>query len=262
MNQQNPTLRFDHREIAVIFSLFVFVSLLMFTVGILVGKGLAQARYENTLSVMRSPASSTTPKDSEQRLANEETGTSVTTDNPTNNPQPLETVTAVDDAPAPETQADKKDEPLQLIPQKSQDGDVLADSAAPSSKSPEIENLMKDSRIKSLIDGSEDDEIATNRAIASASTRKPQSIPKGAYTVQVGSYTSEKEATDRVQALKKLGFPYAYFSVKRLDDQKTKWYRVWLGYYPDFKSAKQNGELLEQRGEVKNYLVRKSDAPG
>ena len=31
-----PSLRFDHREIAVIFSLFIFVSLLMFTVGILV----------------------------------------------------------------------------------------------------------------------------------------------------------------------------------------------------------------------------------
>src|SRR5947208_1005393 len=44
-----PSLRFDHKEIAVIFSLFIFVSLLMFTVGILVGKGLAQAKYESLL---------------------------------------------------------------------------------------------------------------------------------------------------------------------------------------------------------------------
>ena len=49
MANQNPSLRFDHREIAVIFSLFIFVSLLMFTVGILVGKGLAQAKYESLL---------------------------------------------------------------------------------------------------------------------------------------------------------------------------------------------------------------------
>ncbi|MBY0371765.1 hypothetical protein K2X33_13860, partial [bacterium] len=40
------TLRFDSREIAVLFALFIFVSLLMFTVGIMVGKGLTQAKYE------------------------------------------------------------------------------------------------------------------------------------------------------------------------------------------------------------------------
>ena len=46
-----PVLRFDAREIAVLFSLFIFVSLLMFTVGFLVGKGLTQARYEGKLGV-------------------------------------------------------------------------------------------------------------------------------------------------------------------------------------------------------------------
>src|SRR5947209_3699116 len=50
MNKRTTALRFDHREIAVIFSLFIFVSLLMFTVGILVGKGLAQAKYEGMLA--------------------------------------------------------------------------------------------------------------------------------------------------------------------------------------------------------------------
>ncbi|NBX81960.1 hypothetical protein EBQ90_02595 [bacterium] len=41
-------MRFESREIAVILSLFIFVSLLMFTVGIVVGKGLAQAKYAGT----------------------------------------------------------------------------------------------------------------------------------------------------------------------------------------------------------------------
>src|SRR4051812_30158452 len=55
MTNQQPSLRFDHREIAVIFSLFVFVSLLMFTVGILVGKGLAQAKYESSRMIDSTP---------------------------------------------------------------------------------------------------------------------------------------------------------------------------------------------------------------
>lgn len=46
MANSKPSVRFDHREVAVIFSLFVFVSLLMFTLGIVVGKGLSNAKFE------------------------------------------------------------------------------------------------------------------------------------------------------------------------------------------------------------------------
>jgi hypothetical protein len=261
MSQQNSTLRFDHREIAVIFSLFVFVSLLMFTVGILVGKGLAQAHYDSlskeskTAGQSQSPAtvaSMTMPGNNEEMPS---AGTSVTTDAPESKPA----------APAPEPPrevAEEKKEaaPLKLIPQKSTDDDALVDTAK--SNSPEIESLLKDSRIKSLIEAPPSDDVSANRAIASVSTRKPESFPKGAYTVQVGSYTTAKDATDRVEALKKLGFPYAYFSVKPFEDKKTKWYRVWLGYFPDSITAKDSGRSLEQRGEVKNYIVRNTDSPG
>ena len=50
MGKNRFSLKFDHREVVVIFSLFVFVSLLMFTVGIVVGKGLTLAKYEGKLA--------------------------------------------------------------------------------------------------------------------------------------------------------------------------------------------------------------------
>ncbi|NDC23951.1 MAG: SPOR domain-containing protein, partial [Proteobacteria bacterium] len=68
------------------------------------------------------------------------------------------------------------------------------------------------------------------------------------------------QALERVQALKKMGFPHAYISTKALGENKETWYRVWLGYYPSFESAKASGDSLQARGEVKNYLVRKSEA--
>src|SRR4051812_11923043 len=85
ISKSSATLRFDHREIAVIFSLFIFVSLLMFTVGILVGKGLAQAKYEGVLlhlppngafDVGTESASDTPP------AVPPSSGTSVSTDQP------------------------------------------------------------------------------------------------------------------------------------------------------------------------------------
>ena len=75
----------------------------------------------------------------------------------------------------------------------------------------------------------------------------------------MSSYTTKKDAEDRVAALKKLGFSYSYTSAKILEGSKDTWYRVWLGYYPDSESAKKSGEALQARGEVKNYIVKKTD---
>lgn len=88
------------------------------------------------------------------------------------------------------------------------------------------------------------------------------SFPKGNYTVQVGSYLSEPEANERIDELKKLGFPHAYFSAKELGDPKMVWYRVWLGYFPTPDAARKGGEWLQKHGEVKSYLVRKHDPNG
>jgi cell division protein FtsN len=254
MNTQ-PSLRFDHREIAVIFSLFVFVSLLMFTVGILVGKGLAQAKFDPGGGEAR--FSRTDPVDATARIPAssppKSSGTEVSSGLQATTPEVTKEPLVTDS----ETSDSKPNEPLSLIPQKPKDGDGLGNSLLePTKGRPLSDSILKNPKIQSLL---EDDPTA--RRAPSAIAKIPESLATGKFTVQVGSYPAEKDAAERVDALKKLGFPYAHFSAKQLEDNKETWYRVWLGSYTDYKSANDSGRILKDRGEVKHYLVRKTDSP-
>lgn len=274
--KEQPSLRFDHREIAVIFSLFVFVSLLMFTVGILVGKGLAQARYESMLMTQRHQTASETP-------ANATTHESEIPE--VNHTAPEAEKSAPVEAKAAAPEADKaekapvtaeakptapaeakKEGPLKLIPQRGRQPDLYGNTLAESGQGKEAEHILKNPKLKQLFD--DESPAPQKRATASvpksaaAATPKkfPPSLAQGNFTVQVGSYPTEKDAAERVTALKELGFPHAYFTAKELGEKKDTWYRVWLGYYSDLQTAQRSGEMLQEKGEVKNYLVRKTDS--
>ncbi len=230
---KKPSLRFDARETLVLFSLFIFVSLLMFTVGILVGKGLTQARYEN-----KSPE--TIAEKAPEHHAGSSVSIGVSHDAPHEEHGEPETKVEAPVAAAPE----KVEEPaLKLIPlkptQAEANGVQLSDSRA------EAAALLKNPKILSLIEP--ETKADTKRSLSS----------EGTYTVQVGSYPNETAAQERVDTLKKLGFPQAFFSAKELGSASGTWYRVWLGQYPDYLSAKKTGDQLQARGEVKNYIVRK-----
>ena len=97
------------------------------------------------------------------------------------------------------------------------------------------------------------------RKLASVTKEIPVSYSSGPFSVQVAAYSEELQAKERVEALKKLGFPHAYLSSINLGEGKETWYRVWLGYYPSMATAKVGGDALQALGEVKNYLVRKSE---
>lgn len=250
----NPTrLKFDHKEIAVIFSLFIFVSLLMFTVGILVGKGLTMAKFENkivtTQLAEQSLEKAQEPKEPEEKLLQAKV----------EEEEKKETEKIKETEKASATKVSKKDQKLELIPQ---------DSKRPSYaglKEPKKDvHVMNNPKLKNILD---DETPAPKQEVKQENNQKtnrsltgylPRSFSKGPFTVQVGSYPNQKDAEQRVEDLKNLGFPYAFFSAKQIGDT-NKWYRVYLGYYFEFDSAKQSSELLTQRGEVKNYLVRKTE---
>lgn len=308
MAKSQTPFRFDHREMTVIFSLFIFTSLLMFTVGIMVGKGIAQSKPENASEVAQTDTDpeeeKETPPQSKGQLAS---GTSVSTDHPapaTGEPahkaaSHLESVTSEVSEPPPSHSAKEnkkevatKDSPkelpkteekkfaekplvaesespsapeLELIPERPRTGDVRA-TLADLADTQEVNKALKNPKVQALLADSSYSKIATKnkakkRSVASFTTPStpPKSFPEGKFTVQVGSYPSQADATLRLEQLRKQGFPYAYTSVKELGDKKEPWYRVWLGYFQDSESAKAGGELLQQRGEVKSYLVRKSE---
>lgn len=256
MATQSPSLRFDHREIAVIFMLFIFVSLLMFTVGILVGKGLTQARYEGGNGPVERSLSSAHPSASEKTtatIAPEKalTGTSITT--------PVEAVVDTPSpAPAahsPSPEAPATDHALKLIPQKSREVTSPHTLLEPKT-SDQSHNILRNPKIQALL---EKDPKLTRKL---NSLGMPESFASGKFSVQIGSYPSETEASERVASLKKLGFSHAHFSAKALGENQETWYRVWLGYFPDYDGANASGKALKDRGEVKQYLVRKVDSSG
>lgn len=290
MANPQSSIKFDHREIAVIFSLFIFVSLLMFTVGILVGKGLAQAKLEGA-SEHHNGATASHESGEEQEghgPLNANVGTSITTGHENAEADSHH-------APAHETKSDhgKKEEhapivgshgdthvtlpspvddetdgghdehgaesktDLELVP-KYPKNKHAAQEAFPKTK--ETESILKNPKMAGLFEGGST-ASAPHRSTASVPTTLPKSFGQGKFTVQIGSYPNQREALERVEAVKKLGFPYAYLSAKDPGDQNT-WYRVWLGYFPDEKSAKVSGEILQARGEVNSYLVRKADHNG
>ena len=297
MNQNKPPLRFDHREIFVIFSLFVFVSLLMFTVGILVGKGLAQYKYEAGLlpGDRRSPASApvtenasaapavpTAPSPVENAKqappaaaakpdaapADSETDADEEPTNPASQPATVADEKnaqseGLPDSPSPDAKPtqDQANQPLKLIPEHPKDELAGENSLQEPKADGGSEDLLKNPHIRALLE-ERNAAAAARKSKTAAVVRVPASFNQGKFTVQVGSYPTKEDADQRVAQLKKLGFPYAYFSAKQLGDKKETWFRVWLGYYPDLPSAEKSGRTLQERGEVKNYIVRKTDNAG
>jgi hypothetical protein len=269
MSQQHPSLRFDHREIAVIFSLFIFVSLLMFTVGILVGKGLSQAKYEGV--PLSTPRTTQAPEPAPaETTAEAPKGNSVTSGSELSATlgAPAQEAPGVEAAVEPKSEAKSEAGPLQLTPQRTAVDTNRPGSLLEPSKRNEADHILKNPRIQALVE--DDNKI---KRVPSSIGNIPESFANGKYSVQVGSYSTEREAKDRVEALKKLGFPYANFSAKQLpsgatvktgegSDKGETWYRVWLGSYPDYESANESGRKLQERGEVKHYLVRKADTAG
>lgn len=270
-NSRSP-LRFDHREVAVIFSLFVFVTLLMFTVGILVGKGLTQAKYEGKLhtdapAVAESAHAAATHEEAE--------GTSVSTEALHDEEESHEEAEASHGTKEelhgkveeghPEADQASTAPPLKLLPKTNFKPNVYSGSLKEVSPgiAQEAQKVLKNPKISQLIEGSELDTPRTPASKPLSLGQGPQSFSKGPFTVQIGSYPNEKDAQERVDALRKDGFKHAYISAKSLGEEQGTWYRVWLGYYPSSESAKQNAEWLQQKGEVKNFLVRKtSDSQG
>jgi len=297
MNKQPTGLRFESREIAVILSLFIMVSLLMFTVGIVVGKGLAQAKFEGNVQVADSESHDRSPTSTENHSEishKPALGTSVSANPPI--AHPVESSHSTETAHAnPEHQAAaessikldteedhfKPSEPLELKPKKSASLDVHNDLES-DLENPETIKLLKNPKLKDLFEsekqpapkkviskknrGSDEviegdfSNLQNSRTVAAVKEKIPYSFATGPYSVQVAAYSDESQAKDRVEALKGLGFPHAYFSAINLGENKETWFRVWLGYYPSFESAKQGGEALQARGEVKNFLVRKSES--
>lgn len=265
MTNSKPSLRFDHREVAVLFSLFIFVSLLMFTVGILVGKGLSQQSNPSAVSHHEDEAESEAVAEAHPPAHQEAPGTTPEATTEAAATTATEDAVAKSAEPATAEVAKADPPPLNLVP-KTPQVDLAGTSLKEPSQVTSTDALLQNPKIRSLIDdaptGGNKEAARAIASVGNPSNDQPPAanLAKGAYTVQVGSYPTQRDATERVEKLKKVGFPHAFFSAKKLMGSQETWYRVWLGYFAEEAGAQKSAEWLQKRGEVKNYLVRRSGA--
>lgn len=258
MSDQYPPFRFDKREILVIFSLFVFVSLLMFTVGIVVGKGLTQIKYEKTISGLEKPLNDSSnemqPLDKlSNNIPHEESKTESSITTTTKNSE--EEVDPELEENTKTNLVNNSDDktPLELIPKEKTPLNSLREP------SQETNTLLDNPKIKALIE--KEPLQQKERKVAAVDIVIPKSFPNGPFTVQVGSYTTKKEAIERIEHLKTLGFPHAYMSVKNIGAEGPTMYRVWLGYFSSAEEAKNGGIALQKRKEISSFIVKKAETP-
>lgn len=273
MAEPRPTLRFDRREIAVVFSLFVFISLLMFTVGILVGKSITQSRNN---------AATTETADTEEHSEASGHGEADAHGSPHKPAEKHHEATtahaeksehgadhhekaAHEEKHEAETEvAEEQKEaepPLELVPLKPERSEVAGTTLRDQASVEEADRLLADPKIRALLDET-DRKIANDKA-KGKTKRRTASIEeptKQDFTVQVGSYSSQADADARVKHLQNLGFHDAYRTTKKLGGSSGTWHRVWLGYFSDANLAQASGESLQAKGEIKTFLVRRSNA--
>lgn len=229
------------------FVAFVILFMVVFGVGVFVGKGLNKDNFQTTRSFNESPPappaaeqgdelaeveeapaeSQETPSEEEplpESLAVEEEETEVdevVIAEATPTPKPIET-------PAPRTQPPKTLAPRTPAPPPAPTQDLRAEQLAEIARS-----------------------VAEEKRAAEAAKAKPTpkpAMPKvdagGNYTVQIGSFQDQKQANSLAGALKAKGYP-AFIKAMATPDNKY-WYRVRVGTFRNVEDAKAYGDSLKK----------------
>lgn len=128
---------------------------------------------------------------------------------------------------------------------------------------PEVEQKPTDQPMKVAKEIAADKKVAPP-AIDTGKARVPSSLPRnlasspiGKYTVQVGSYPTEDEATKQTERLKKEGHSAFFVEAKVKNGEATKtWYRVSVGLFATKKEAEVLMKDLVSEKKVTTALVQ------
>lgn len=135
---------------------------------------------------------------------------------------------------------------------------TIAPAHATETKKPEV---TKAEPLKAATRVAEGKTAGENKAEVKPTSRIPSSLPKevaasaiGKYTVQVGSYQTEKEAQKISAELKEKGFSAFYVSAQI---KGQKWFRVSVGLFATQKEANAYKADLLARSKVSSAIVQK-----
>ncbi len=89
-----------------------------------------------------------------------------------------------------------------------------------------------------------------------ALNEKAKHAAKGAYTLQIGSYSELKEAQDRIKDLEISGLSPRIHATDI--KSKGRWYRIYLGGFATKAAAEKAGEKYRAQGMIDSFIVAKS----
>lgn len=231
---QGPT----NKHIVFLFTGFLVLFILVFALGVIVGKGLSDSRVavsesnqENNITGVQKYSETAQPEEYQRETDQEELHDILedVKSQDTGDTQEADTVTVVEDFGDEPVQEDEQEEGKKI-------------------------ELSEDTNVNLKV---EKPEITSNTALTplnSVSTVLPQIDPNGQYTVQIASFKNEADAKKLQNKLKSAGYPA--FIKQAIIGQET-WFRLRVGTFADKDQAKTYGDILlkKESGTVQSVYV-------
>lgn len=236
-------------KIVSLFITFAVLFIVVFSLGVIIGKGLGGS---DTKTIERSYDDDVSSEEfSEPKLVGE--GSIVQDSNLTE----IESKELIVDE---ETEIDTDDGPKQSTTDQTEvvETDDNADTKAPSEKSQSNE-LPKESDSKSK-EGTEFLEVSIekspleNQDSIPAKSAIPKIDPSGRYTVQIGAFQDQSQANRLLNSMKSKGYPVF---IKQMESPDNKhWYRVRVGTFSTRNDAISYGDKIkEKESRIKSVFI-------
>jgi len=250
-NKTRTQRRMEKRQAIILLVLVLAVSLVSFTLGVMIGRRGAERElaYQQSQAekVLVAESSATT------QPAGTERGPTVDVSSPTVAGQPV-------------TEAQGDDPKLSFYDDLAKENVPLGSgiNVAPSKEKNAVEPppiplpeqpIVKKTPEKETVVAAVTPPPVAKPAPTASAQGMPAAVSGGSHAVQVGSFSAEKDATALKQKLVKFNYPA--FVVEADLGAKGRWYRVRVGPYSDAEQAKAAQIFLEEHEKIKGFVSRR-----
>lgn len=260
MKLPKPRVQLDRFELGVVFSLFLLMGGMMFTLGVLVGHGLGSREGGAHLTAATKEA-----------VHGVEDATEHGHDR-----APASVPKAADAAPGSSLKKAFRESKQQALvdlalreddtsrPKSVIDAEAHANSHPEWSRKPASEDPVRDELVADYQRAKKNQDDRDKAGVPTAvkglferkSTVKDSFSPRsGSYTIQIASYATVDESDAKVSELRRSGFNEAYAESVRTKAGE-KWFRVGVGAFPSPDWARKTGDKLMRRHLAGDYVVR------
>ncbi len=215
----------DGRILSLFFA-FTVLFIVVFGLGVFVGKKLSQQEFRITKRFDQAePQPSNPPVEESEEPVSEEVAASP--------PPEIQEEAMANPSPAPSPAPDENE---------NTETEVKNDGAP--EKTDTAEPVAPDKRLAEITEQirREKEAAESKQKQTAANTTLPPIDPDGLYTVQIGSFQDQKQANSIASSLQSKGYPVFIKSMTSPDNNK--WYRVRVGTFSNIETAKAYGETL------------------